>query len=170
MRIDIDKLTEQGLKVDRDFDFLSEDLVEEEAVFLQPVHARFEVKKVGQEILIKGRLTARLSFVCSRCLMPFDYPVDSAFDLVYLPGDLEEAKEELAEEDLERGYFYHCSFDPQEIILEQLNLTFPMKPLCSKGCEGICPVCGKVRRQGGCACIIRESDPRLVKIKNLNKS
>jgi uncharacterized protein len=170
MRIDIDKLTEEGLKVDRDFDFMSEDLVEEEAVFLQPVHARLEVKKVGLDILIKGRLTARLSFVCSRCLMPFDYPVDSTFDLIYQPDDLEEAKEQLGEEDLERGYFYNRSFDLQEIILEQLNLTFPLKPLCSKDCEGICPVCGKVRRQGGCACTIRESDPQPVKIKNLNKS
>jgi uncharacterized protein len=170
MRIDIDKLPKEGLKVDRDFDFLSEDLVEEEAVFLQPAHARLDIKKVGEEIMIKGRLTARLSFVCSRCLMPFDYPVDSAFDLVYLPEDLEQAKEELAEEDLERGYFYSRSLDLQEIILEQLNLTFPMKPLCSKGCQGICPICGRVRRESGCACTVREDDPRLVKIKNFIKS
>jgi uncharacterized protein len=170
MRIDIDKLPKEGLKVDRDFDFLSEDLVEEDAVFLQPAHARLEIKKHGQEIVIKGRLTARLSFVCSRCLMPFDYPVDSAFDLVYLPEDLEQAKEELAEDDLERGYFYSRSLDLQAIILEQLNLIFPLKPLCSKDCQGICPICGKVRRKSGCACSVREDEPRLVNIKNLIKS
>ena len=170
MRIDIDRLPKEGLKVDRDFDFLSEDLVEEEAGFLQPAQARLEIKKVDQEILIKGRLTIGLSFVCSRCLMPFDYPVDSAFDLVYLPEDLEQAKEELAEEDLERGYFYSRSLDLQEIILEQLNLTFPVKPLCSKDCQGICPICGEVRRESGCACTVREDDPPLVKIKNLIKS
>ncbi|HEX9902084.1 MAG TPA: DUF177 domain-containing protein [Acidobacteriota bacterium] len=170
MRIDIDRLPKEGLKVDRDFDFLSEDLVEEDAVFLQPAHARLEIKKVDQEILIKGRLTVGLSFVCSRCLMPFDYPVDSAFDLVYQPEDLEQAKEELAEEDLERGYFYSRSLDLQEIILEQLNLTFPVKPLCSKDCGGICPICGKVRRESGCACTVREDDFRPVKIKNLIKS
>jgi uncharacterized protein len=102
--------------------------------------------------------------------MPVDYPVDSAFDLVYLPEDLEQAKEELAEEDLERGYFYSRSLDLQEIILEQLNLTFPVKPLCSKACQGICPICGEVRRESGCTCTVREDDSRLVKIKNLIKS
>ncbi len=170
MRIDVDKLPKEGLKVDRDFEFLSEDLVEEDAVFLQPAHAQVEVKRSGQEVSIKGRLTARLSFVCGRCLMPFDYPVDSAFDLVYLPEDLEQAKEELAEDDLERGFFDGRSLDLQEIILEQLNLTFPLKPLCAKDCGGICPVCGKVRRQSKCACTIREDNPHLVKIKNLSKS
>jgi len=170
MRIDVDKLPKEGLKVDRDFEFLSEDLVEEDAVFLQPAHAQVEVKRSGQEVLITGRLTARLSFVCSRCLMPFDYPVDSAFDLIYLPEDLEQAKEELAEDDLKRGYYYSRTIDLQEVILEQLNLTFPLKPLCSKDCGGICPICGKVRRQSACGCTVREEDSHLVKIKNLPKS
>ena len=84
-----------GFCVSRDFDYLSVDLVEENAVFLEPAHAEVEVRKVGEEVWIKGRLTARLSFVCSRCLTPFEFPVDSKFDLVFLPEELETAKDEL---------------------------------------------------------------------------
>jgi uncharacterized protein len=53
------------------------------------------------------------------------------------------------------------------VILEQLNLTFPLKPLCSEDCEGICAVCGQIRRGGQCVCLVKEEDPRLRKLKNL---
>jgi uncharacterized protein len=167
MIIDIDKIPQDGLAVIRDFEFLNVDLVEEDAVFLAPAHADVLIRKIGDEIWIKGRLTARLSFICSRCLSPFEFPVDSNFDLVYLPEELNMMKDELEEEDLGRGYFRDNQLDLRGVILEQLNLTFPLKPLCSAGCEGICAVCGQVRRDNSCACQVKEEDPRLSKLKNL---
>jgi uncharacterized protein len=44
-----------------------------------------------------------------------------------------------------------------------------MKPLCSPDCEGICAVCGKVRRDGDCGCQVRETDARLGPLKSLKK-
>src|SRR4030042_4770918 len=99
MVIDVDKLPKAGLAVSRDFQFLNVDLVEENTVFLSPAHAEAIVRKFGDEIWIKGRLTACLSFVCSRCLSPYEFPVDSTFDLVYLPEELELIKDELEEHD-----------------------------------------------------------------------
>ena len=87
MLIDIDRLPKEGLRLSRDFEFLSLDLVEENAVFLEPAHAEVTVRLVGEEILVQGEITARLSFVCSRCLTPFEFPVASRFDLVYLPEE-----------------------------------------------------------------------------------
>jgi uncharacterized protein len=134
---------------------------------LAPAHADVVIRKVGDEIWIKGRLTARLSFICSRCLSPFEFPVDSNFDLVYLPEELDMMKEKLKGEDIDKGFFRNNQLDLREVILEQLNLAFPLKPLCSAGCGGICAVCGQVRREGNCACQVREEDPRLSKLKNL---
>ncbi len=165
MIIDIDRLPEKGLVIDRDFEFLSIDLVEENAVFLEPVHVEATVKKIGEEISVKGKVKTRLSFNCSRCLVPFEFPIDSRFDLVYLPEELEEVKEELDSEDMSRLFYYNRKIDFKEIILEQLNLTFPVKPLCSEGCQGICPVCGKIIKQGECSCVRDKSDPRLDKLK-----
>jgi uncharacterized protein len=166
MRIDVDKIPKEGLAVSRDFEFLNVDLVEEDTVFLAPAHAELTVRKVGDEVWIKGQLTARLSFVCSRCLSPYEFPVDSAFDLVYLPEELNLMKDELEEDDLGQVFYHDNEIDLREVILEQLNLTFPLKPLCSESCEGICAVCGKVRRNGDCSCQVKEEDPRLLKLKN----
>ena len=167
MVIDVDRIPREGLAVSRDFEFLNVDLVEENTVFLSPAHAEVMVRKVGDEIWIKGRLAARLNFICSRCLGPYEFPVDSTFDLVYLPQELDMMKEELADDDMDRGSIRDHQLDLREVILEQLNLTFPLKPLCSPDCEGICAVCGQVRRDDCCACEVKEEDPRLSKLKNL---
>jgi uncharacterized protein len=167
MLIDIDRLPEDGLHVSRDFEFVSLDLVEENAVFLEPAHAEVTVQRLGEEVLIRGRISARLSFVCSRCLTPFEFPVDSRFDLVYLSEELGEMKDELEDQDLDRTFFRDRQIDLRAVILEQLNLTFPAKPLCAADCEGICAVCGRVIRDGGCSCAVQETDPRLEKLKFL---
>ena len=166
MVIDVDRIPKDGLAVSRDFEFFNVDLVEENTVFLSPAHTEVIVRKVSDEIWIKGRVTARLSFVCSRCLSPYEFPVDSTFDLVYLPEELDLMKDELEEDGLGQVFYRDNQIDLREIILEQLNLTFPLKPLCAESCEGICAVCGKIRRNGDCSCEVKEEDHRLLKLKN----
>ncbi|MGD2294459.1 MAG: DUF177 domain-containing protein [Candidatus Aminicenantes bacterium] len=165
MIVDIERLSEKELKISQDFEFISTDLVDENAVFLKPVHADVSIRKVREEIFIKGRITTRLSFVCSRCLSPFEFPVDSNFDLVYLPEELDELKENLEAEDMNKFFYASPSIDLTEVVLEQVNLTFPVKPLCERNCQGICPICGKIVRHGKCSCVTHDSDPRLDKLK-----
>ncbi len=169
MLIEVDKIPQEGIQVIRDFDFLSVDLVEEEAVFLEPAHAEMEVSRFGEEVRVKGQMKARLSIVCSRCLQPFEFPLHLFFDLIYLPEELDEVKEELEEEDINRLFYYNRQINLKEVILEQINLAFPLKPLCSEGCEGICPVCGQVRKEGRCHCLVEKEDPRLEKLKKLKR-
>lgn len=169
MLIDIDRLPKEGLHVSRDFDFLNVDLVEENAVFLEPTHADVLVRKVGEDVWIQGQITTRLSFICGRCLTPYEIPVDSRFDLIFLPEELEAARDELSDGDLDRMYYHDRKIDLREVILEQLNLTFPSKPLCSEACEGLCAVCGELIRDGKCSCQVKDSDPRLLNLKFLVK-
>lgn len=166
MIIDVDKIPKEGLSVSRDFEFLNVDLVEENAALLGPTHVEAVVRRIGQEVWIKGKLSARVSFICSRCLTPYEFPVDASFDLVYYPEEVDILKEELDEDDMGRVFYHDNQIDLGEVILEQLNLTFPLKPLCSEECEGICAVCGQIRREGNCACLVKEEDPRLRKLKN----
>ena len=165
MIIDADRLPKEGLKVSRDFEFLSAALVEENAVFLKPVHTELTIKKAGEEILIKGKITTRLSFICSRCLVPFEFPIDSKFDIVYLPEELDMMKDQLESDDINKWFYLSGKIDIKGVVLEQLNLAFPSKPLCSEDCQGICPVCGKVIRDGECVCVTESSNPRLEKLK-----
>lgn len=165
MIVDIDRLPRKGLKISKNFELLHDEIIEEDAVFLLPVHADISVKKVGEEVYVKGKIKTLLSFVCSRCLVPFEFPVDSDFDLIYLPEELEVAKEELNSDDLNTSFYYSRKIDLKEVVLEQLNLTFPVKPLCSETCQGICPVCGKNINSGDCSCVTKDSDTRLEKLK-----
>jgi uncharacterized protein len=169
MIIEVEKLSREGRKISKDFEFLSTALVEESAVFLTPVHVELTVKKVGEEILIKGRIATSLSLICSRCLVPFESSIDSRFDLVYLPEELDVIQDQLESDDLNKLFYYNRRIDIEEVILEQLNLAFPAKPLCSADCQGICPVCGKVIRNSGCGCVTESSDPRLNKLKTFIK-
>jgi DUF177 domain-containing protein len=165
MLVDIDRLPKEGLHVARDFEFLSLDLVDENAVFLEPAHADISVRLVGEEILVRGEIRARLSFVCSRCLTPFEFPVASKFDLVYLPEELDNLAEELSDEKIDQMYYSGRQLDLRAVVLEQLNLTFPAKPLCTPNCEGICAVCGEIIRDAKCSCVVKESGPRWNKLK-----
>lgn len=165
MIIDIDRLPREGLEISRNFEFLYDEIIEKDTVFLLPLHADVTVKKVGEEVYVKGRIETLLSFVCSRCLIPFEFPVNSAFDLVYFPEELEVAREELESDDLNISFYYSRKIDLREVVLEQLNLTFPFKPLCSEACQGICPVCGKNINSGDCSCVTKDSDSRLEKLK-----
>ena len=160
MMIDIERLPAEGLRVSRDFSFLGVDLVEENTVFLEPVHAEVVVRMLADEVLVQGELTAKLSFVCSRCLTPYEFPVRSTFDLVYLPEEIDALPDELTDDEIDRLYYCDGRLDLRGVILEQLNLTFPGKPLCSPACEGICSVCGEIVRDGACSCLVKESDPR----------
>ena len=163
--IDLDRLPREGLRLSRDFEFLSLDLVEENAVFLEPAHADLTVRLVGDEVLVQGEVSARLSFVCARCLTPFEFPVASRFDLVYLPEEIDGLSEELSDEKIDQMYYSGRQLDLRGVVLEQLNLTFPAKPLCRPDCEGICAVCGEIVRDAKCSCLVKESDPRWNKIK-----
>jgi uncharacterized protein len=165
MLVDIDRLPKEGLHVARDFEFLRLDLVDENAVFLEPAHADITVRLVGEEILVRGEIRARLSFVCSRCLTPFEFPVASKFDLVYLPEELDGLSEELSDEKIDQMYYSGRQLDLRAVVLEQLNLTFPAKPLCTPNCEGICAVCGEIIRDAKCSCVVKESGPRWNKLK-----
>ena len=169
MLIDIDHLPKEGIHVSREFEFLSIDLVEENAVFLEPTRGDVLVRRVGEEIWIKGRISSRMSFICSRCLTPFEFPVDSRFDLVYMPEEMTAGKDELDDEDMDRMFYSDRNIDLRSVILEQLNLTFPPKPLCSEACEGICAVCGELIHDGKCSCLVKESDFRFEKLKFLVK-
>jgi uncharacterized protein len=165
MLIDIDRIPKEGLSLSRDFEFLNLDLVEENAVFLEPARADLTVRLVGDEILVQGVVTARLSFVYSRCLTPFELPVASRFDLVYLPEDLDALSEELTDEKIDQMYYSGRQLDLRAVVLEQLNLTFPAKPLCAPGCEGICAVCGEIVREAKCSCLVKEPESGLNKLK-----
>ena len=128
-------------------------------------------------------LTAHLgydqSLICTRCLTSFTEPVEADVELLLLveepppepehggrggasgAGEDRAGEEvELEEEDLGVLTLTGETFDTDPILLEQLQLNIPMKPLCRPECKGLCPICGTDRNEGECSCTEEAKDPR----------
>lgn len=133
-----------------------------------------EVKLIRTDrgILTKGALTAKLEIECSRCLEPFQCPVNINFEEEFFPtiDVLSGLPLELPEE--QPGYFTideNHIIDLDEAIRQYALLDIPMKPLCKEECAGLCPTCGKNLNRGCCECLIEDIDPRLAILKKLMK-
>ncbi len=103
--------------------------------------------------------SVRYRGVCARCLEP----VEDTFTV-----ELERtvaAENTLTAEQLEENVDEYAvvrdgMLDLDELIGEELLLTFPMRVLCEPDCPGLCPRCGKPLRLGDCGCPKHETDPR----------
>lgn len=53
-----------------------------------------------------------------------------------------------------------------ELVLEDVYLSLPIRFLCKKDCKGLCPLCGKDLNEGCCDCK-KPVDPRLAALQSL---
>jgi uncharacterized protein len=67
---------------------------------------------------------------------------------------------ELLEEDLGLVVVAGEILETDPILIEQLQLNIPMKPLCRPDCKGLCPVCGADRNVTACSCAAPAGDVR----------
>ena len=103
---------------------------------------------------------------CARCLAPVDGVFSLDFErTVTTEGMLSD--EQLEEEFDEYVVIHGSELDVDEPLREELVLAFPNKLLCSEDCPGLCPKCGKPRREGDCGCPTKEIDPRFAILATL---
>jgi uncharacterized protein len=129
-----------------------------------------DVQKSGHDMFnVSGRLQTSLQLDCSRCLEPFEVPVDASFDLRYMPqtANAGEGEREIADEDLTTAYYRDGVLDVVELLREQFQLALPMKPLHDEACRGLCAVCGNNLNRTDCGHAPRWEDPRLGALKGL---
>ena len=97
---------------------------------------------------------------CARCLTEvsgvFTYTVEKT---IVNEGTLSD--EQLEENEEEYVVLENGMLDVDEQLDEYLLLAFPMRLLCEEDCPGLCPKCGKPKREGPCGCPTKEIDPRL---------
>ena len=102
---------------------------------------------------------------CARCLAPVEGVFSLDFErTVVTEGMLTE--ERLSELDDEYVLVEKNELDVDLAISEELLLNFPSRLLCSDDCLGLCPKCGKPKRDGDCGCPTKEIDPRLAVLKS----
>ena len=97
---------------------------------------------------------------CARCLAPVDGVFSLDFErTVTTEGTIDEERLEELEDEYVVLKGHELSVD--DALLEEVALSFPTRLLCSEDCEGLCPKCGKPKREGDCGCPTKEIDPRL---------
>lgn len=113
-------------------------------------------------------LTAQVRFrgVCARCLDAVEDVFAVTLERTACPEETL-TREQLEENVDEYAVIRDGMLDLDELIGEEILLSFPMRVLCAPDCPGLCPVCGKPRRLGACGCGKKEPDPRWAPLARL---
>jgi DUF177 domain-containing protein len=130
---------------------------------LSPVRCQGSLTHTDPDFLLHADLRFEQTVACNRCLKPVEQTVASTLDLVLVERsrkreateDEQLEAQELGLVEVEGGVF-----DSRPLILEQVELSLPMKPLCREDCAGLCPQCGQDRNEGSCTCVHEKVDPR----------
>jgi uncharacterized protein len=162
MRIWLDQVQDEPFNWDETQNVSVESLNRPELLELSPVSWRGQVIFTDPGYFLRARLSYEQSLSCNRCLKPIVEPVASNVELMILVERPQESggDHELHEKDLGVLYLAEEVLETDPILIEQLQLNVPMKPLCRPDCQGLCPVCGADRNAGACSCAEASTDPR----------
>ncbi len=152
MILDVGRLKPGTQLVEGDEEEVIADLRDGAVKVETPIHYRLSVDLLPGEVLVRGVLSCRVSFVCVRCTRSFVREI--------LVGDFVRS--------------YACP-DPLTLKLdltddfrEDTILTFPSHPVCRETCRGLCPRCGQDLNEKECHCPRGFSVPGWEKLDALN--
>jgi DUF177 domain-containing protein len=172
MLLDLNRLHGQREHVERRFEPSAFEPQDPDYRVVASVEVSVDVEKAGAGAFrVTGRAHTRLELDCSRCVDPYELPVDVTFELRYVPQEQNAGDDdrEIAEDDLTTAYYREGSLDLIEMLREQFQLALPMKPLCSDACRGLCPECGANLNRTECGHQPKWDDPRLAPLKAMLK-
>ncbi|MEM8930421.1 MAG: DUF177 domain-containing protein [Acidobacteriota bacterium] len=163
MQIQLDQLGDEPFRWQESLD-LEEGVLGDGLAALKAVDCRGEIRSMTSGLLMRARLGYQQTLECGRCLGRWSEPIDMSVDLLInvRPEGAEstsESEEELDREDLGLLVLTEPVLDTEPMIVEQIRLGVPMKPLCRADCVGLCGRCGADLNQGPCSCE-PEVDPR----------
>jgi len=150
--INLSDLKEIGSRkqVSLELEFHGLEFVNREIEIEEPIKLELEIFNTRDSFVVEGKLKAELILSCSRCLKKYSSPIELDISEDVLKSEMEDEEELYLD----------------EIVVDNIILSLPMKPLCSDDCQGICPECGQNLNEGECDCEVEALDPRLAKLKD----
>jgi uncharacterized protein len=168
LRIELRDLEKGDVLIDRTA--VPEELGIERAptAILGPLELRCKVSLSGDYVLAEGFMRGDLRFRCDRCLKEFERPFRTCLEIQFKrgtdPASDEEESETMPESDL--VYFEGDSVNLGDELRQMLELSVPMRSLCSDGCKGLCGGCGADLNREKCRCSGPPPDGRWDALKN----
>ena len=109
-----------------------------------------ELAWASEDVVVTATVRAPWSGQCRRCLGDAAGEITADVREVYEPSS-----------DGEETYALDGSqVDLAPLVRDAVLLGLPPAPLCSEGCQGLCPVCGANRNEARCSCDVSQPDPR----------
>jgi uncharacterized protein len=134
VKIIINQVPEEGLYLKEEASAQQLDLGTALIRLRSPVKLEARISRITNALTVDLNIQAVISADCSRCLNEFDW---------------------LFNKDIRLNFALESSdvfIDLKPAIREEIILDYPIKPLCSLNCKGLCVKCGKNKNQGGCNC------------------
>jgi uncharacterized protein len=162
MKIWLDQVRDEPFNWEETQSVSPETLDRPELQALGPVTWRGQVVFVDPGFFLRAKLSYEQTLSCNRCLKPIVEPTREDVELMIRVEHGPEAESEhaLHEKDLGDLYITEKVLETDPILIEQLQLNVPMKPLCRPDCKGLCPECGADLNEGACSCGDAKMDPR----------
>jgi uncharacterized protein len=128
-------------------------------------------RKVIEDIRLVGSFSTKIEAYCARCLEPVNNALKESFDLLYRPQgvDAVEADASIGKAETEIGYYQGAGLLLEDVLKEQILLALPVKQVCSPGCKGLCPHCGRNLNVESCNCAASLADPRWGALEDIRK-
>lgn len=134
MRIDTRQIPAEGVILREEFPAQKLDLSTDVIDLRRPVKVEAAISRIANALTVDLVIEGHVKMACSRCLAEIDkdfqkkirlnYPIETENPILSLDDDIRE-----------------------EIIVE-----YPMNPLCTPECKGLCPRCGTNLNEGPCRC------------------
>ena len=134
----------------------------EEVEFVSPVKVSGTLMYTGEDYIVKGNAEVKYKTSCSRCMKELTY--DMSFDFYEEYSKVED------DDHPDRYLFENNEIDLEEMVINNISLTMPMKHICDEECKGLCGICGKNLNNETCSCVQDEkfkSSP-FAKIKGMS--
>jgi uncharacterized protein len=123
----------------------------------------------GAELFFDGNFRGQFTGYCGRCLEQYSFTLDQDFVFVLTPEPArsERGAEELRGGELGLSYYSGDEIDLTPLIIEQVMLALPTRPLCAEDCRGLCEGCGANLNRETCDCAAASGDPRMAIFRTL---
>lgn len=133
------------------------------------LHVDLVYYRSGRELFFNGRIEGNIKATCGRCLKEFAFNMNRQVEFVLIPNPATSGRgaEELSRADLGLSFYSSEEIDLSPLIMEQVLLALPTRPLCLENCRGLCGGCGADLNLAACACATTTGDPRMALFRTL---
>jgi len=176
MKIRFDDIPEEGLDLSfsGEEDILShalESIPPTRGLDISPrIAGHLRILVSGRDFFLLGTISGVMSLQCSRCLADFSVGKQIDINMVIRREADKPTEKESDDQAEDLIYIDGPEIELADIILQELLLEVPMKPLCREDCPGLCSRCGALKGSPECTCPQESSvDPRWAAIARLRK-